>query len=189
MTDTVNEEAMTPMLGTYLPSTAEVAGNLVGQLFSHGVNLEEHVQSEREQHLVTRQRMRRMRGELDALYVADMRKGNEIEELRDLLSDAWGVIANAGWDQASPEWVEAAERWRDRWHAVQPAQTDAQPTEAVNPTCTKAGHLTSSCDHVGRNPQRQTEGLPMPEPTCKCPRSEFGTTVCSTATTPPTSAG
>jgi hypothetical protein len=41
-------------------------------------------------------------------------------ELEDLLYQAWGVIANAhggAWDQASPEWVAAAERWRDRWHA------------------------------------------------------------------------
>lgn len=46
---------------------------------------------------------------------------NEI--LLDLLADAWGVIANAGlhhgnWDAEHPDWVEAAERWRDRWHLV-----------------------------------------------------------------------
>lgn len=46
---------------------------------------------------------------------------NEI--LLDLLSDAWAVIANAGvhhgnWDAEHPDWVEAAERWRDRWHLV-----------------------------------------------------------------------
>ena len=49
----------------------------------------------------------------------------------DLLYEAWGVIANAGnaptnWringttDHLTPlerEWVEAAERWRDKWHA------------------------------------------------------------------------
>ena len=41
---------------------------------------------------------------------------------RDLLYEAWAVIANAGggnWqDNESPEWVEAAERWRDRWHGT-----------------------------------------------------------------------
>lgn len=46
---------------------------------------------------------------------------NEI--LLDLLLDAWGVIANAGvhrgnWDAEHPDWVEAAEKWRDRWHLV-----------------------------------------------------------------------
>ena len=32
--------------------------------------------------------------------------------------EAWGIIANAfggNWNLASPEWREAAERWRDRW--------------------------------------------------------------------------
>ena len=38
----------------------------------------------------------------------------------ELLESAWGVIANAGWndDAKSPGWQEAAERWRDdyfRW--------------------------------------------------------------------------
>ena len=38
----------------------------------------------------------------------------------DLLESAWGVIANAGWDDCAktPGWQEAAERWRDgyrRW--------------------------------------------------------------------------
>ena len=36
----------------------------------------------------------------------------------DLLESAWGVIANAGWDDGakSPGWQEAAVRWRDRYH-------------------------------------------------------------------------
>lgn len=38
-----------------------------------------------------------------------------------LLYEAWAVIANAGthlggWEAQHPEWVEAATRWRDRWH-------------------------------------------------------------------------
>jgi hypothetical protein len=39
-------------------------------------------------------------------------------ETNDLLQEAWGVIANAGWDEQerSPGWQEAAERWRDRYH-------------------------------------------------------------------------
>jgi len=35
---------------------------------------------------------------------------------------AWGLIANAyggDWDSATPEWKEAAERWRDEhWHPL-----------------------------------------------------------------------
>ena len=47
--------------------------------------------------------------------------------LEDLLMAAWGIIANAGggdWDTQTPEWKAAAERWRDRWHAVLPALSD-----------------------------------------------------------------
>lgn len=32
-----------------------------------------------------------------------------------LLYEAWCVIANAGWDDQSDEWREAAMRWRDKW--------------------------------------------------------------------------
>lgn len=35
---------------------------------------------------------------------------------------AWGIIANASggdWTRESKDWVGAAERWRDRWHAAQ----------------------------------------------------------------------
>ncbi len=43
-------------------------------------------------------------------------------EAGELLYLAWAVIANAGqgmggWEHESAEWVGAAERWRDRWHA------------------------------------------------------------------------
>jgi hypothetical protein len=47
------------------------------------------------------------------------------QQFRDLLYEAWGVIANAGmktgrgWDSEHPEWVAAAERWREKWHASQ----------------------------------------------------------------------
>jgi hypothetical protein len=36
----------------------------------------------------------------------------------DLLESAWGVIANAGWDDCAKTtgWQEAAERWRDDYH-------------------------------------------------------------------------
>ncbi len=37
----------------------------------------------------------------------------------DLLEAAWGIIANAGggdWTTQTPEWQEAAARWRDAYH-------------------------------------------------------------------------
>ncbi len=41
----------------------------------------------------------------------------------DLLEWAWGIIANAGggnWELESPEWREAASRWRDAypWNTI-----------------------------------------------------------------------
>lgn len=36
-----------------------------------------------------------------------------------IIETAWGVIANAGqgdWERESPEWKEAAERWRQLYH-------------------------------------------------------------------------
>ena len=46
-------------------------------------------------------------------------------EMLDLLEAAWGIIANSyggDWDLASPQsgWKEAAERWRDEYHALLP---------------------------------------------------------------------
>jgi hypothetical protein len=41
-------------------------------------------------------------------------------DVDELLMEAWGVIANVSegnWGAQPPEWVAAAERWRDRWHA------------------------------------------------------------------------
>lgn len=39
-----------------------------------------------------------------------------MSECQDMLEQAWGIIANAGggnWDNETPEWRRAAERWRD----------------------------------------------------------------------------
>jgi len=50
-------------------------------------------------------------------------------EALDLLEFAWTVIANAGWQDAarSPGWQEAAERWRDRYHAFLPEMLSVTP--------------------------------------------------------------
>lgn len=46
---------------------------------------------------------------------------------KDLPEAAWGIIANAGegnWDNETPEWREAAERWRDAYHETLPSHTE-----------------------------------------------------------------
>lgn len=53
-------------------------------------------------------------------------------EKDDLLYEAWGVIANASggnWDLERPEWKEAAERWRDKWHKTLPSTPAAAQAE------------------------------------------------------------
>jgi hypothetical protein len=36
----------------------------------------------------------------------------------DLTEAAWGIIANVDWDKQSPEWVEAAGKWRDAYYEM-----------------------------------------------------------------------
>lgn len=46
-------------------------------------------------------------------------KVHQASETRDLLEQAWGVIANVGhgnWQPQGPEWIAAAERFRDAWY-------------------------------------------------------------------------
>ena len=48
-------------------------------------------------------------------------------EESDLNELAWGLIANAyggDWDTASPEWRQAAVRWRDAYHKTLPSGSD-----------------------------------------------------------------
>lgn len=170
---------------------AEIVGGMFQAFVSHGVNMEEHLTEAQQSAGRNGMRAYRMQGELEALYAADLRKGREVDELRGLLREAVALL-----EQSVPGAEVQGER--AEWHqamtglvvrAGKAAQTDAQPTEAVNPTCTKGGHLTSSCEHA--QPE-QCKGS-----TCKCPPSEFGTTVCKTATddgrgvlpTAPSSAG
>lgn len=45
--------------------------------------------------------------------------GGERDRLDEGMEFAWSLIANAyggNWDQADPDWREAAERWRDTWY-------------------------------------------------------------------------
>ncbi len=61
-------------------------------------------------------------------------EGDRIAALLDHLDSAWGVIANAGWDDGggkSPGWREAAEKWRDKWHKMCSNKTEKPfvPTE------------------------------------------------------------
>jgi hypothetical protein len=64
----------------------------------------------------------------------------------DLLYNAWTVIANVGvhrggWDTQHDDWRDAAERWRDRWHAtLQPPTGDLCPNG-----CGAIPHVTDGC--------------------------------------------
>lgn len=58
------------------------------------------------------------------------------EVLLDLLYDAWGVIANAGFDEGGwshehPAWTAAAERWRDRFHDAAVYDRPGRPRGAL----------------------------------------------------------
>jgi hypothetical protein len=66
-----------------------------------------------------------------------------IDTATDLLYRAWTVIANAGhhrggWDVEHPEWVEAAEKWRDAWLAldIQAGPPEAPLDPLTRPTVT-----------------------------------------------------
>lgn len=55
---------------------------------------------------------------------------------RDMLGAAWGIIANAfygNWNEASPEWRQAAERWRDEYHKIIGAarKRDVDPSDGT----------------------------------------------------------
>jgi hypothetical protein len=54
-------------------------------------------------------------------------EGHDVEPGDDLAYWAWTVIANVGhnqggWDTQDPEWVAAAIRWREAFHAQLAAQ-------------------------------------------------------------------
>lgn len=61
-------------------------------------------------------------------------------ELTDHLYTAWTIIANVSggrWEDQSDEWMAAATRWRDQWHAMmdrhpKPAETPAEAAAAVD---------------------------------------------------------
>lgn len=50
-----------------------------------------------------------------------MLKDSYEEKLEDLIHDAWVIIANVNqgdWQGETYEWVEASEKWRDRYHKI-----------------------------------------------------------------------
>jgi hypothetical protein len=66
--------------------------------------------------------------------------------MRDLLELAWGVIANAGFNEGeskTPGWHEAAVKWRDSWHEFLAESPPPAPTtetqEPVEPSCGALG--------------------------------------------------
>ena len=71
-----------------------------------------------------------------------------------LLGRAWGVIANAGWDDCakSPGWQEAAVRWRDdyhRWLDLHLSAADDRPAAALCPGCLHDGVLERTVERAG----------------------------------------
>lgn len=60
--------------------------------------------------------------EVAGLRLLVIRGDERNERLRDGIEAAWGVIAKAShgvWDLESPDWREAAEKWRDEyWNSV-----------------------------------------------------------------------
>lgn len=60
----------------------------------------------------------KLRSELAAAVEHCAAKGQELAGLRDLLEEAWGIIANANgadWATKLDDWSMAATRWRDKW--------------------------------------------------------------------------
>ena len=165
---TQNGEAQTPSGGQPF-SMADMVGFMMRDLFSHGINMEEHL-------VEAQTGARNLAVQLRMAHQAIDERERSIGELQDslnrvcdLVQEAFALVGAAfsrGSQPITIEWMRAAEVWAERWHGTfpneahrhltdgtplpyaQPVQTDAQPTEAVNPTCTKGGHLTSSCEHA-----------------------------------------
>lgn len=56
--------------------------------------------------------------------MSDPTVATDVEELRDALEVAWGIICNAGgshWSRESPEWQAAAARFRTQYFALLPS--------------------------------------------------------------------
>jgi hypothetical protein len=50
-----------------------------------------------------------------------------------MLEAAWGIIANAGggnWDTQTPEWQEAAKKWREAYHRTTGVGATDNPEES-----------------------------------------------------------
>lgn len=177
-----NGEAMTP---TPQVRTTDIVADLTRVLVEHSLKLEGHIGDLQAGHRALTWAKAGVEENLAGAHEKADRASQHIGELQQLAFEAFALVGAAfsrGSQPITNEWMHAAEAWAERWHSrfpaeghrhltdgtplpgAEPAQTDAQPTEGDEGT------------HGG---------------TCKCPRSEFGTTVCKTdtATTPPTSAG
>jgi hypothetical protein len=57
-------------------------------------------------------------------------RGNELKKMDDAAEMLWIVVANASggnWSEQSPDWQEAAARWRDNYYATLAARASATP--------------------------------------------------------------
>lgn len=159
MTDYDNEEGMTP--DDTGPTTVQFVGDVLRAFTEHGLAWERKANNAiaMSQGLLLRQRRTHQAMDEAEQFIGQLQ---ETVKARDtLLYEMWAVLCNSGPDLSLPandhgRWAQRRAELRDMYHATLGlAQTDAQPTEAP-----AEGEVS----------------------TCECPRSEFGTTVCSTST-------
>ena len=70
----------------------------------------------------------------------------ELRRAKDHLETAWAVIANAGvtlgdWSSMTPEWYEAARKWRDEWHKMISADTKEVHSISTEPDPAQSAEL------------------------------------------------
>lgn len=121
MDDGQNGEAMTP--GGQPLSMADMVGFMMRDLFSHGINMEEHLDEAQRSAARLGYQNRNMRGELEALYRGALEKEGRIAELNSLLHEAWALLANGAADPSLPTpqhsvWPVRRTEWREKWFAL-----------------------------------------------------------------------
>lgn len=85
--------------------------------------------------------------ELSHRHLAD---GTPLPSTQPAQTDVEGVVHSHGQHEAH---VHSYDDYKQHQQPIDqerilPTETDAEPTEGADPTCTKAGHLASSCEHA-----------------------------------------
>jgi hypothetical protein len=106
----------------------------------------------------------------------------EPSEERDMLEAAWGIIANAGggnWDLETPEWREAAVKWREQYHAALsgvPAVGESPLANLGVPDHLLRSDMSATEYEVRRRAQALGESPPPREPDDERRNSPYGPT-------------